>query len=90
MGGNEKSLWEERKNQKIKRHSLRPGYVSDVEEVRLGEWAGSGVKSALRCERYTRVWTHRSLKDFKQGTHMTRLAHWEDSPKFMCQVVGSP
>lgn len=85
-----KSPYGKRERIRKLKDTLRPGYVSDVEEVRLGEWAGSGVKSALRCERYTRVWTHRSLKDFKQGTHMTRLAHWEDSPKFMCQVVGSP
>lgn len=85
-----KSPYGKRERIRKLKDTLRPGYVSDVEEVRLGEWAGSGVKSALRCERYTCVWTHRSLKDFKQGTHMTRLAHWEDSPKFMCQVVGSP
>lgn len=64
--------------------------MSDVEKVSLGEWAGSGVKSTLRCERYTRIWTLRSLKDFKRGTDMSRLACREDSPKFMCQVVGSP
>lgn len=48
--------------------------MSDVEEVRLGEWAGSGIRSTLRCERYTHICLHRSLKGFKQGVDMTKLA----------------
>ena len=64
--------------------------MSDVEEVRLGEWAGSGIKSTLRCERYTDTCIHRSLKGFKLGVDMTRLALWKAGPKLMHQVDGSP
>lgn len=47
--------------------------MSDV-EVRLGEWAGSGIKSTLRCERYTHRCIQRSLKGFKQGVDVTKQA----------------